>query len=1002
MQNSNDRRRAFCLLPFVFCFLNFEFCLLNCDVLLASGQTSDLLGLRIIRVHIEQEGREIDDQLIRGLIETMPGEALAMSDVRQTIDHVYGLGRYEDVQVLAARTEAGVVVTYVLVPLHAVQRLEFRGTLGVGEEQLRQAVGERFGALPAAARANDVARFLEQFYRGRGHIGARVVPRIEEQHAPDRATMIFDIEAGPRATIERVDVEGTDPAGRGQVLQATGIRPGRPYDIDQIQQQLERYERGLRSTGYYEARVTHTAEFTRPGGAAVNIAVDRGPLVVIAFSGDPLPEDVRDDLVPVEREGSVDEDLLEDASRAIGDYLYSRGYREANAPYTREERDGRLVITFNVSRGPRHIVDAVEVNGGSGMSADEVRALLEVKEGEPFVQAMLDAGVAAIRGAYRTRGFTRADVTPLVSNLPADRGASPAADRRVRVAVSIAEGARTSVGSVTVEGNTVLTEEQVRALMTTAPGRPYWVIEVAQDRDRVQLEYLNRGYESAVVDPHVTLLDDNTRADVRFAISEGPQILIDHVIIIGNQRTSTGTIERELTLRPGEPLGYAAVIESRQRLAALGLFRRVQIEELRHGSEPRRDILVQVEEAPPTTIGYGAGLEAGSRPRPTGVGGTAEERFEVAPRGFVEVGRRNLFGKNRSINLFTRVSLRARDVVFSDEGIRLEEPDPTVSGYGFNEYRVVTTYREPRVFNTRADMLVTGILDQAIRSSFNFITREARVETGVRLTDRYNLAGRYSYKHTKLFDERFSEDDKPLIDRLFPEIRLSKFSGTALRDTRTDALDPDGGRFVAAENDLAMRAIGSEVGFVKTFLQAFSYHRLPVRRRTVLALAARFGAAQGFPRKVPRVDASGAPLPGPDGQPIVDVVEDLPASERFFAGGDTTVRGFSLDRLGTEETTSATGFVTGGNGLVVLNTEMRVTVWGGVEGVGFFDVGNVFARVRDIDLGRLRPAAGMGVRYRSPVGPIRVDLGFNLNRREVVPGRLERLTVLHISLGQAF
>ena len=145
-------------------------------------------------------------------------------------------------------------------------------------------------------------------------------------------------------------------------------------------------------------------------------------------------------------------------------------------------------------------------------------------------------------------------------------------------------------------------------------------MEVASDRDRIDLEYRNRGYESVVVEPDATLADNDTRANVRFAISEGPQVIVDHVIIVGNERTSAETIERELLLRPGEPLGYSARIESQQRLAALGLFRRVRIEELPHAGEPRRDVLVQVEEAPPTTIGYGGGVEGGTRLRPDGRG----------------------------------------------------------------------------------------------------------------------------------------------------------------------------------------------------------------------------------------------------------------------------------------------------------------------------------------------------------------------------------------------
>jgi outer membrane translocation and assembly module TamA len=175
------------------------------------------------------------------------------------------------------------------------------------------------------------------------------------------------------------------------------------------------------------------------------------------------------------------------------------------------------------------------------------------------------------------------------------------------------------------------------------------------------------------------------------------------------------------------------------------------------------------------------------------------------------------------------------------------------------------------------------------------------------------------------------------------------------------------------------------VGFVQTYLQGFYYRQLPVPRRVVLALGARIGLARGFTREVGGL-----------------LIRDLPASERFFAGGDTSVRGFSLDRLGNEQTITPNGFPTGGNSVVVLNSELRISVVGPLQATGFVDAGNVFPRASDLDFTDLRPAAGFGVMYRSPVGPIRVDLGFNLDPRELVPGTRERSKVLHILLGQAF
>ena len=131
------------------------------------------------------------------------------------------------------------------------------------------------------------------------------------------------------------------------------------------------------------------------------------------------------------------------------------------------------------------------------------------------------------------------------------------------------------------------------------------------------------------------------------------------------------------------------------------------------------------------------------------------------------------------------------------------------------------------------------------------------------------------------------------------------------------------------------------------------------------------------------------------------VIEDLPASERFFAGGDTTIRGFALDTVGAPDTITPRGFPTGGNAVLIMNGELRVPVWKEFGAAVFVDGGNVFRRVTQFDIGELRGSVGFGVRYRSPIGPVRVDLGFKLDRREI-GGRLEPRTALHFSFGQAF
>jgi outer membrane protein insertion porin family len=153
------------------------------------------------------------------------------------------------------------------------------------------------------------------------------------------------------------------------------------------------------------------------------------------------------------------------------------------------------------------------------------------------------------------------------------------------------------------------------------------------------------------------------------------------------------------------------------------------------------------------------------------------------------------------------------------------------------------------------------------------------------------------------------------------------------------------------------------------------------------------GVADGFAREVTII--------GPDGNPEQRVIEDLPASERFFAGGDTTIRGFALDSVGAEKTISDTGFPRGGNAVLIVNGELRVPVWRSLATAVFLDGGNVFERVTDFEFGELRSAAGVGVRYMSPIGPVRIDVGFKTDRRQF-GGRLESRREIHFSIGHAF
>jgi outer membrane protein insertion porin family len=937
----------------------------------------------VVSVAIEIEGRTASDPALADAMQTRTGAPLKMADVRETITHLYSLGRFEDVRVEAEPAAGGgVALRYVLSPIHTVTKVVFKGAPGLSEGMLRDRMRERFGDTPPLSRAADVAAALQALYLERGYLRAtvQVAPPIVE-HDPDRATLVFDVNAGPRTIVARSTVAGQPLESAAAIQQRLRVAAGQPYQPGELKTRLADYVAWMRHRHYYEAVATaqppaFNDDRTR---AELTIDVQPGPLVTVEFTGDPLPKDKLTELVPIEREGSVDQDLLEDAALRIKDYLNQQGYWKAVvAPPERKEANGRLTLVFHVARGRLYHVapGGVEVTGGQSIPPEELKPLLRLSEGDLFVSSRLDAIVGAISQLYKTKGFASVQV----NSAPTEVG-----DGLVKPVLVVKEGPRIVVGALTLAGNQAISSDRLTPALTMKAGMPYYGPSIARDRDALLVVYLNAGYAAAdvsVVPVVPVTTPDGARADVVFKIVEGPQTIVEHIFVTGNLKTKPAVILRELQLQPGSPLGLEELTESRRRLSALGLFRRIQIAAISHGDPSLRDVVVTVEEAPQTTIAGGGGLEIDRRLRSTGVENTAAERYEFAPRGFFELGRRNLGGRDRSANLYTRLSLRPD----SDS----ENRNPL----GFPEYRVVGTYREPRAFGSFGDLVATAAIEQGVRTGFNFKREGFNAEMTHRVSPTVRGSARYSLATTKVFDFEESQLDTPLltIDRVFPQVRLSGVNTGLSRDTRDDVLEPQHGMLLAADGTLAARALGSEVGYTKTFLQAFAYKNLG-RPHFVAAGGVRLGLSNPFRRIVDGVDENGVPR-------SVEVRE-LPASERFFAGGDTTIRGFSLDSVGTPETITPAGFPKGGDAVIILNAELRVPIYGSVGGVLFADGGNVFARASNVSLTELRGSVGLGARYRSPIGPIRIDVGFKLDRR-TIGDKLEPRYALHFSIGQAF
>ena len=969
--------------------------MLSMRVPAAGAQTPDavdrFVGKTVASVRLEgEQGRPETSPLLVSLVEIKAGEPLRVESLRSSVGHLYTVGRLEDASVELSETpDGGVNVLFKIVPVHPIDKVEFTGETGLSPGQLAQLVKERFGGrVPVNVPRARLQAVVKGLLADEGYPAADITPTTVPTHNPDRATLVIHVQAGSRTYVANLDVVGTSPLTRQKILETVGISQGQPYRRRAIDAGLATLRDDLRSQGYYEATATSRAVPTADRQAVdLTLTVNAGAKVRLVWAGDPKPAGNEEDYVPIRREGSADNDLLDDSDRRVELALKRDGYRDAHAEHTKAESAGELVVTFTVTRGRRFRIDHVEVTGNTALTKPVIHQELALSPGDVFYDARVNQGASRLLLEYQRRGFYTASVASTFEDLPAD--ASP--EGRLIVHLAVTEGPAGTIAEVQINGAKVLPAADVRAQMRSTVGSPYMLSQVAADRDHLEVFYRNLGFQAVNVTIKPELSADGRAVTLAVNLTEGPQIFVEDIRIIGNNRVSDKTIMESIKLHPGGPLGEADALESARALQSTGSFRSATVtaEPLLPG-ETRARVLVTVDEAPATTIGYGGGVEAGRRTR-SAVGGGVEDFFELAPRGFFEIGRRNLWGKNRSVDFFSRLTLRPRSAP--------EDPLRDGRGLSFSEYRSTLTYRSLRVFHSDADFQAGASTERGIRTTFNFIRNSLTADLLKRLTPRSSVSGRYSLDFTHLLDTRFSPDeaaDKLLIDRAFPNVRLSTLSTGVVWDRRDSPASPAHGTFLTADAELALRAIGSEVGYTKSFFQVSGFQPLSDNHRFVLAGRVQLGVARGFARSVTVTE---------NGVPVTQIVEELPISQRFFGGGGSTVRGFQQDRLGVPAIINPDGLSIGGNGLIVLNAEVRSVVGkllGHSLGVaGFVDSGNVFAKAADLDLGNLRTTLGFGVRYDSPLGPLRLDFGFKTERR-LIGGSREHGWEYHLSLGEAF
>jgi len=914
---------------------------------------------RVAEVRIVGEAGEVVEENPAGL-PLRAGGVYSAEAVRESLKQLYRTGRYADVRAEAAETPAGARVDFVVRPNFYVNIVRVTG--------LRENPSEAFGLaalrLPLGTifretELEEAVERLRQVLLNDGLYQAQIQHELVSNAETRQMNITVRVAPGPRARVGVITLRNPTSYGDALLLNKAKLHADDEVTAARLERADERARKFLVDRGHLGARVvlrrgSYDAASNR---LPLEMEVLAGGKVRVELSGAKIPKGELRKLLPIYAEGTVDEDLLQEGRRDIRDYLERLGYFDSQVSYTvSEDPDrGEQVIGYNVELGPRRRLAGIAFEGNEYFSDEILRSRLRLLPAAflsrgRFSQRLLRDDEESIRALYLANGFREAKVqSEIVENYQEHEG-------NLFVRLQVAEGAQTRVAELRIEGNRTLSEEFLLENVGSQAGQPYSEANVASDRDNLLALYFNEGFSDARFEYETSEAVEANRVRLTYKLTEGPQIKVGRVVMDGYEFTRPGVIRREVQVQAGDPLRAGALLETQRRLYDLGIFNRVTLAPQNpEGTDPVKPLVVLVEEAKRWTVAFGGGVEiqrlggAGDDP----VGG----EVRASPRGLLEVTKANFGG-------------RAHTIAFKARGSSLQ-------GRGLLSYTAPKFLAKPSL-----TLLLTAFADKSrdIRT-FSATRYEASGQLVQRVSPITSLLYRYAYRRVSVDSLRIDPAEVPLFSQ---PTRVSGFGASWVREQRDNPADATKGQFNTLDLSVAGKQLGSNASFARVFVQNSSYHR--AGRNLVFARTTRFGLQEPF------------------GDTLLS---DIPLPERFFAGGGPTLRGFGLNQAGPRD--PVTGFPLGGLAMLLFNQELRFPmrlpyVGNRVGGTVFYDAGNVFARANRItfrasvpkpvfstlvpnqcaqnctnELNYFSHTIGFGFRYATPVGPVRLDLGYQLN-----------------------
>jgi outer membrane protein insertion porin family len=948
-------------------------------------------GLRVASIRFE--GISESTLLpLPGKLEQQPGEPLDPTKIRDSLRQLYTTGLYETIEVAGVRNGDEVSIVFSGVP-----RLFFRrvNITGVGSDRLKAVLqsttqvraGNSYSMGRVDQADSNVARTLEDngFYRG------QVARTLVLDPVNALVDLNYTITPGPPARIGAVNLKGQSGLTEEAFRKQGKLKRNSKVNRNTVSRALTRLRKSYSKRGHLAATITLTSKNYSPDVNHLNYTflAQEGPVVDVRVQGAKIDQDEIQKLVPVYEEGTVDQDLLNEGAQNLRNFYQAKGYFDAHVTHAPVRVDsGHVTALYTVQLGPMHVVDSVSVTGNHYFPRElitqriNIRPKTLINRHGAFSQQMMNQDISSIKALYTSNGFSDVTVKSKISDVEDPKVAKNHLSH-LRILYEINEGIQQRIGKYEIIGAGPQELAQIRPSLNTQVGQPHSAVNINADRDMVLTYFSSHGYDNAQID--LTQQTESNRkdlVDVSMQITPGHQFFVKQMVISGVYHTKPSVVQERVLLRPDDPLNQTALLEMQRRLYDLGVFSEVNTAiQNPDGDETYKNVLLNLTEAKRWDINYGFGFEAQTGTPTAGCLSVADQQllqlrsYKCSPNGHFGTSPRVLFN-------VSRINLRG-----TDQSISVR------TNYGTLEQIATVTYQDPHVF--RKPNLTFSLSGGYNNSAYISTYRAAVLSGAFRLSQRANKANSliYSLSYRRVsVNASTLQVSLALIPLLAQPVRVGGPGLTWIRDTRDVPLDAHRGSLTTAQQFLADSGFGSEANFNRIDVSNATYYDLG-RDHWVVARQTRYGQMRAF--------GSGQQL-------------EIPLPERLYAGGATSHRGFAVNSAGPRD--PQTGYPIGGAGVFVNTLELRSPppelpyVGTNVSFVLFHDMGNVFQNSSQIwpsairikqphsytcrnvsvpytnyntpdtcDFNDFSHALGMGLRYHTPIGPVRLDLSYNLN-----------------------